>query len=287
MRCVWSRNPAAVARHWRSRHGIRVQRQGQVHAQQQQQRQHALSDLSTWLQARGGFCHPALRLVDAAPSSGVRGIIAAAEVTLTELEASGPLLVVPERLVLGSARALEALTAAAGRGAAEDAAAALPDATLAAAALAVEMADPVSDWRPYLATLPHMPPCPWLQTGCATAAGVDDGTSLARIVSARGLSAVAGWGDAAAAAAADADAAAAAGAALLGGHLGVSAAELRTALGHVASRSLASGGRAGLVPGVDLINHDARARAPMLTLRDDDSLAITVVPILGVRVCCW
>jgi hypothetical protein len=50
--------------------------------------------LREWLAREGGFFHPALRLVNDAPS-GCRGVVATVPIPLAELEAHGPLLVRP------------------------------------------------------------------------------------------------------------------------------------------------------------------------------------------------
>ena len=48
--------------------------------------------LREWLAAQGGFLHPDLRLVDSAPC-GARGVLAAAPISLEDLEECGPLVV--------------------------------------------------------------------------------------------------------------------------------------------------------------------------------------------------
>ncbi|KAG2494304.1 hypothetical protein HYH03_007657 [Edaphochlamys debaryana] len=54
---------------------------------------------------------------------------------------------------------------------------------------------------------------------------------------------------------------------------------LMWAMGHVASRSLGSGDSAGLLPYVDLANHDEMSRPPMLILDDRDQLVYSLTSI--------
>ncbi|KAI8464964.1 MAG: hypothetical protein J3K34DRAFT_461663 [Monoraphidium minutum] len=251
--------------------------------------------LREWLAREGGLLHPALRLVDDAPC-GSRGVVAAQAVSLDDLEAAGPLVVVPKDLHLENTTALRLLESWAGAAAAEDLAARMSSAMLVAVALAHEAAlGPASRWAPYLASLPAQPPGPWLLPSDAVAAAAE--AALARRPPNGGsgggeADSVAAWvaaaaeyrrgvdEEVAAAAAVLAGAAAAAEAARARGGGGgwLDAGLLTWALGHVESRSLGTAGSSGLVPVIDLLNHSPAARPPMLQLDDADRLVVTVLP---------
>ncbi|GBF98672.1 hypothetical protein Rsub_11666 [Raphidocelis subcapitata] len=274
--------------------------------------------LREWLISEGGAFHPSLVLVDAAPS-GCRGVVASAALPLSELEAFGPLLVVPAHLHLENGLALAQLQRWMGRDAADAAAAALSSAVLVAMALAHEAAlGATSRWAPYTALLSPAPPSPWLLprrelrhaaaealagaprgscgdaqasgSGSGSSGGGDGGGGSGSGSSGGG---VAAWVSAAEAYRAEVDAevaralellagaAAAADAAAVAGQGGgwLSRELLTWAIGHVESRSLGTSGSSGLVPAVDLLNHDPSTRPPMLQLDDSDRLVVTVLPM--------
>ena len=121
--------------------------------------------LREWLEANGGVFHPALRLVDAAPC-GARGVVAVRPIPLAELDAAGPLIVVPKALHLENTAAVAMLERWAGADAARDAVREVRSALLVAAALLHEAAlGGASAWAPYVASLPAAPPSPWLLDG--------------------------------------------------------------------------------------------------------------------------
>jgi hypothetical protein len=153
------------------------------------------SDLRQWLRDQGGWVHPSLRLVDAAPC-GARGVVAAATIQLTDLE-QGPLVSIPQGLQFSSVYAQRLLvslathtsppqlplaaepaaTPAAAPGlqqALQQAIQPLSAAQLVAAALVHEVQQGSSSaWHPYLASLPQQPPSPWLMAPADLAATLD------------------------------------------------------------------------------------------------------------------
>lgn len=153
--------------------------------------------LRSWVEAHGGFVHPALRLVDSAPC-GVRGVVTTTPLTQAEAE-EGPLIVVPERLYLTSelARARLAGSTAVpgtdalgsspgGSPAAAAAAGRLPAAMQLALLLAAERAKgATSFYYPYISSLPAQLPCGWAQ----------EGPSLDAALAAVGCPSAEGWRD--------------------------------------------------------------------------------------------
>jgi hypothetical protein len=223
--------------------------------------------------------------------SGCRGVIASAPITLTDLEATGPLISVPQTLQFTSSTALNIITAAAGPAAAAAAAKQLSDTQIIAAALAHELHNMQgSFWQPYLASLPPQPPNPWLL--------LDQQEVLAAVepysqqLAAAKAGTAADWVAATAAERQQQIVAAAEVKLLLGDDLGVSQADVLAALGQVTSRSLVSGSSSGMCPVIDLVNHHAAAGAPMLQLDDNDRLMMTVLPLrevrcmVSLRLCC-
>lgn len=101
--------------------------------------------------------------------------------------------VVPKALHLESATARRLLTEWGGDGFAADAAEALGDAMLVAVALAHEMArGSASMWAPYLESLPHAPPGPWMLRGAELRAAA--AAALAAHAPTSGLGATGGGG---------------------------------------------------------------------------------------------
>lgn len=267
------------------------------HQQQlaQQQQQHAsLELLRTWITANGGYIHPALQLVDNAPTSRCRGAITTQPISLEDLEA-GPLVSVPQDLQFTSRCALELIRLHSNShelvAVAQDQ---LTDSQLIAAALAYHSKQLLSFsstivlgsssssssdfWRPYILSLPAQPPNPWLLQDSHKVSA-----ALEPYATSRGSAAVAGWAEAVADYRQQMLTAASEVEQLLGDMLQITQSDIMAALGQVMSRSLTSGSSSsGLVPFVDLLNHVAGARAPMLQLDDNDKLVITVLPIHNV-----
>jgi hypothetical protein len=205
-----------------------------------------LDRLREWVEAHGGAVHPALRLADRA-SCGARGLVAAAP-----LPPDAPAIAVPEALLLTTDAGAERLGLPPAAAAGFDA---LPVELQLALLLATERArGEASFWAPFLATLPPRPPCAWAMP----AAELD--AALAGL----GARATGGWraavADAARAVAVGVERALAAAAPRGGGAL--SAAELRWALGQVASRSYGGGDALAMLPVIDLANHRAGAPTP-------------------------
>lgn len=209
--------------------------------------------------------------------------MAAAAISLEDLDATGPLISVPQQLQFTSSTALDIIqhssTATSLAAAAQQQ---LSDTQLIAAALAHELHNTYrSSWQPYLASLPQQPPNPWLLT--------DPDQVLAAVepyqqrLADAATTSVQDWVAAVTAARQEQLAAAAAVEALLGAALGISQHDVLTALGHVTSRSLVSGSSSGMCPVIDLVNHHASASAPMLQLDDSDTLVMTVLPLREVR----
>lgn len=218
---------------------------------------------------------------DAAPVSGCRGVVAVAPITLGDLDATGPLISVPQALQFTSSTARSIIAAAAGPPAAAAAAEQLSDTQLIAAALAHELHHAASSsWRPYLASLPPSPPNPWLLTSTEQILAALQPYQQQHLSSAADAS---DWVAATAAARQQQLAAAAEVEAFLGSALGVSQQDVLSALGQVTSRSLVSGSSSGMCPVIDLVNHHAGASAPMLQLSDADVLMMTVLPLRQVR----
>eukprot|EP00878_Enallax_costatus_P028521 GHUV01030812.1.p1 GENE.GHUV01030812.1~~GHUV01030812.1.p1 ORF type:complete len:313 (+),score=111.82 GHUV01030812.1:70-1008(+) len=280
-----------------SRHRVRC-RASILHNPQQRvspQQQGPIQLLRDWITANGGYIHPALQLVDNARVSGCRGIIAAQAITLDELE-WGPLISVPQSLQLTSRHALELIGSLSNS---KDIVSAvqqqLTDGQLVAAALAYHCKQlqqetsslpqvpsyssscSSSFWWPYISNLPPRPQNPWLVQNPDQIAA-----AIRPYASSRGTAAVAGWAKAVADYRQQMLDSAAAVEQLLGGLLAVTVDDMMTATGHLQSRSLTSSGSSGLVPFVDLLNHGAKARAPMLQLDDNDKLVVTVLPIYNV-----
>lgn len=239
--------------------------------------EHVYAQLRCWIASHGGFIHPALGLVDTAPSSKCRGIVAVKPITLCDLEA-GPLVSVPQELQLSGTWALGLIQQHAVQEAAAAAADQLSDSHLIAAALAHELNGIASSWwRPYLQLLPQQPPSPWLLTTDQQVAA-----SIEPYKATHGAEAVEHWPAAVKRHRQHMLEAADQVVQLLGPALGISQHQVLYALAHVASRSLSSGRNSGLVPLIDLINQGPAARAPMLQLDDNDKLVMTVLPIRDV-----
>lgn len=257
--------------------------------------------LKDWVTANGGYIHPALQLVDNAPASRCRGVIAAQAIGLDELE-RGPLISVPQALQITSRHAGDLVDRLSNNASAAAAAQQqLSDGQLVAAALAYHCKQMQqgpstlpnnlnsssssssssiccsSFWRPYISTLPKEPPNPWLLQSPEQVTALIEPYAISR-----GTAAIAGFAEAVADYRQQMLHSAAEVGQSLGEILGITVHDIMTAAGHLQSRSLTSSGSSGLVPFVDMLNHSATARAPMLQLDDNDKLMITVLPIYNV-----
>lgn len=190
--------------------------------------------LRRWVTDAGGVIHPALLLSFATPHG--RGIVAATPISLAEAQQQ-PLIAVPERLLLTTEAALQcmgpALQPRRRWWELHAAAAPPPDPPLLLALLLASerRKGGGSFWWPYIAALPEEPPCAWAMPPACLGAALEELGSLA-----------AGWGPAVRAASAAVDRRCEAAAAAYGAALGgVTAADMRWALGHVVSRSFGSG----------------------------------------------
>ncbi|KXZ48405.1 hypothetical protein GPECTOR_28g812 [Gonium pectorale] len=272
--------------------------------------------LRRWIVDHGGYVHDAIS-VSSATECGSRGLVAAAAINLEELEARS-LVVVPRRLHLDNAAAV-------------------------ACCLASEVSRGAdSFWLPYLRTLPHTPPNPWLCSGPDLAVALEAMAEAAAAEAMAEAAAAAAATEAAAAQSrwAEGEAGSSDGYRLSRGSegeegeeeevleaggtwgwepgrggsdrsgwaaaveaarrryrglaeevlevVGPDAAALRVdpdglmwALGQVVSRSLGSGRSSGLLPFIDMANHHAAARPPMMMLDDADRLVFAVTSIRG------
>lgn len=156
-----------------------------------------------------------------------------------------------------------------------------------------------SPWHPYISTLPDTPPVPWLPSlsshdvsaAVALALRGDTNTDTAAKagVPSQGHQPEAQpqhtqqteWEAAVYAARAQYEASAAHVLRVCGSRLGVSQEEVMWGLGNGVSRALTSGEACGLLPFIDLLNHDPDARPPMMQLDDADQLVMTVTPLRG------
>lgn len=119
--------------------------------------------LRSWVEAHGGHISSALRLVEDAPC-GCRGIVAVQDISAEEQRELPP-VIVPEALYLSSEAARSVLGAHV-RQAGLPAIDALPGLHQTALLLAAErVKGGASHWRPYIATLPEVPPCAWMLQG--------------------------------------------------------------------------------------------------------------------------
>ncbi|KAI7846423.1 hypothetical protein COHA_000036 [Chlorella ohadii] len=225
-----------------------------------------------WVEAAGGMVHPALRLSLATPH-GCRGIITDEAISF-EAAQQQPVVAVPERLLLTTEVAAQqlgpALAEARARrqrqqgsapwwalGRAQQAQQAqrerIDPTLLLMLLLATERRKgPDSFWWPYIAALPEGLPCGWALPPAELAATLAGLGSLAD-----------GWQPKIAAAAAAVQQRCEAAAAAYGPELGgVTAAEVRWALGHVVSRCFGSGDELALLPFIDLMNHQQHADTP-------------------------
>ncbi|GIL64069.1 hypothetical protein Vafri_18045 [Volvox africanus] len=181
-------------------------------------------------------------------------------------------------------------------------------AAAAACCLAVERAKgSESFWLPYVRTLPDMPPNPWLLTGAELAEVLEQMTEVAATrtklaeadsttaEAAEAAEAMLGWSGGPVgcrtkwtAAVETARRRYGAMAAEVLEVVGADSGQLRLdeeglmwALGQVVSRSLGSGCSAGLLPLIDMANHDSAARPPLMMLDDQDRLVFAVTSIRG------
>ena len=271
----------------------------------------SLASLREWITCHGGYIHPALRLVELAPTSGCRGIVSSAPITLEDLEA-GPIISIPVGLHFTDKTALSLISQHAGEVTAAAAEGKLSSTHLIAAALAQELSklnsssssrdtssssstgsstgssssspgsNSSSFWTTYLRTLPAPPPNPWLLTQPNQLAA-----AIAPYAASQGSEAVAYWPEATAEYRQQMLQTSKVIAALLqptshGFPPGPEIDQIMVALGHVTSRMLSSSNSSGLLPYIDLLNHGPGAAAPMLQLDDNDNLAVTVLPIKNV-----
>eukprot|EP00877_Chromochloris_zofingiensis_P013657 jgi/Chrzof1/8545/Cz03g15050.t1 len=228
--------------------------------------------LRQWIHENGGYVHKSLTLVNDAPC-GTRGVMAAKPITLTDLEA-GPVISIPQSLQFSRVHAEQVITNClpqAQQGMQAKAALSMLDGVqLLSAALAYEYQQgDTSFWYPYLQLLPSTAPSPSLLS-----------PQQLQLDLQRYGARAANWGPAVAQHRDVMHTRAAAVAAAVGSILqGIDLDTVLWAMGLIQSRSLTSGSYSGLLPYIDLLNHSASARAPMLQLDDNDALVMTVVPI--------
>ncbi|GIL76511.1 hypothetical protein Vretimale_6026 [Volvox reticuliferus] len=274
--------------------------------------------LRRWIQDHGGFVHESIS-VTSATQCGSRGLVANAAIGLDQLEA-GSLVVVPRALHLDNGAAVAAVCPQLGSGTRQDAfREQLGQLQQVACCLAVERAKgSESFWLPYVRTLPGMPPNPWLLTDADLAEVLEEMTEVAAArteqveagsttaeagnsgrVTSTGTSeaakAAVGWSAGAVGCRTKWAAAVEAARRRYGGMaaevlevVGADRGQLRLdeeglmwALGQVVSRSLGSGRSSGLLPLIDMANHDSAARPPLMMLDDQDRLVFAVTSIRG------
>ncbi|GLI64772.1 hypothetical protein VaNZ11_008175 [Volvox africanus] len=261
--------------------------------------------LRRWIEDHGGFVHENIS-VTSATQCGSRGLVANAAIGLDQLEASS-LVVVPRALHMDNWAAEAAICPQLGSGTRQDAfREQLGQLQQVACCLAVERAKgSESFWLPYVRTLPDTPPNPWLLTGAelaevlertaeVAAAGskqVEAESTTAEAAEAEAMRWPGGpvgcrtkWAAAVEAARRRYGAMAAEVLEVVGAdsrQLRLDQEGLMWALGQVVSRSLGSGRSAGLLPLIDMTNHDSAARPPLMMLDDRDRLVYAVTSIRG------
>jgi hypothetical protein len=227
------------------------------------------AQLVDWIDFFGGYAHEGLTLVDVAPASRCRGVVATADIPLERL-ARGPLLIVPQRLCLTAAAAGAKLSPAL-RQAGCGPLAALGAEQQVALLLASERAKGrASQWSPYIETLPDQPTCGWHLPPAA----------LAAALASAGLDAAA-WAPRVAAHRADVQASAADVADEYGDALEVGLDDYLWALATVACR--AHGADAALAPAIDLLNHGRDASPPAAGSMEGDAPGGPETPVVCVN----
>eukprot|EP00241_Pyramimonas_parkeae_P012851 CAMPEP_0114228826 /NCGR_PEP_ID=MMETSP0058-20121206/2564_1 /TAXON_ID=36894 /ORGANISM="Pyramimonas parkeae, CCMP726" /LENGTH=301 /DNA_ID=CAMNT_0001339827 /DNA_START=310 /DNA_END=1216 /DNA_ORIENTATION=- len=224
------------------------------------------AQLRQWLTRRGGYVHPALRVVENAPC-GARGVIATEDISFDEVS-SRALIVVPAATEITVEKALHTLEPLVPSRVLANA----PLHTLDAGALVALLLahernkGSESDLFPYISSLPSQLSCPWAlppRQVEALLAGLAADPSLwaDHLQEARRYLGVVSQG--------------------MGSdyseHLRVSPDDIMWAIGIVSSRGYGGELRPGLVPYIDMVNHNVRASSFIWTEENDDAQAVFAV----------
>jgi len=227
------------------------------------------TELRSWIVERGGYIHEGLKLVDEAPC-GARGVVAVEDISLEEVS-SRPLMLIPAAMELTLEKALAILEPLVPASVLARAPLHTLDAGALVALLIAHERRKGSDssWWPYLSALPEPVSCAWALPVPQVMQRMED-------LSARGID-TQGWTQELDAAQRYLTAVSHGMCQDYGEYLDITPDDVKWGIGIMSSRGYGGELRPGLVPYIDMVNHNARSTPFIWTDANLDQQALYAV----------